>query len=289
MPIWFQIVKDASPGMSTIMNLPLVISVGIAFTLSNNHPICNNYSGIRMVVSSIMTASGAGFMTRFTVATSKSTWICLQILLGSGVGLGLDTAFRIFRSFGTIQEVTLWVHERAFVTSMLLSTAAIFTSVAQSIFVSTVLFGLRRDIPDFNTDHILLSGFSRIREVMTEEQPPVMLSIFNSAFVDVFYLTTALAIFSVIGGLFAPCKVPLASRNTYLWDTLSSFDEELLDEPPTWGIIFDAVRRFWLCSLGFFHPTYLSKPDTWNSNWRDYLVQAPIFLEGKTVSYRVVT
>lgn len=189
-------------------------------------------------------------------------------MLGSGISLGLDTSFRIFRSFRTLQEVKLWIYEKAFVTSMLLSTAAIFTSVAQSIFVNTVLFGLRRDIPDFNADYVLLGGFSSITEAMTEEQLPIMLNILNSAFVNVSYLTTAMAVFSIFGGLFAPCEVPLAS---YHGDTVSS-TEEAPPELPTWSLIFNgpAAGRLSLRLLAFFRLTIVYEPNTWDTDWRHY-------------------
>jgi Na+-translocating ferredoxin:NAD+ oxidoreductase RnfE subunit len=73
-----------------MMILGSLLGFAVANLLSEAFVTITGYCPPYMIASSVIAALGAGFMATFTVTTSRSKWIGLQVLVGAGVGLGLS-------------------------------------------------------------------------------------------------------------------------------------------------------------------------------------------------------
>ena len=77
---------------SGIMNLPMILSV-VVFSLIGGVLVTTfgQYAPY-MIASSVFMSVGAGLLSTFKVNTGPGEWIGYQILLGLGVGIGMQQA-----------------------------------------------------------------------------------------------------------------------------------------------------------------------------------------------------
>ncbi|KAF4335757.1 major facilitator superfamily transporter [Fusarium beomiforme] len=90
MPVWFQVIKGRSAIESGIDTLPFVISLVVASLLSGQLVGHLGYYTPFAMLSSCLMPLGVGLMSTFKVDTSPAEWIGYQIIIGFGIGLGLQ-------------------------------------------------------------------------------------------------------------------------------------------------------------------------------------------------------
>ncbi len=90
LPIWFQVVKDATPTMSGVYLLPMVVSQIIG-ALSSGVLVgrLGRYLPFS-IFSATLLSIGSGVITTFKVNTNSAIWIGIQILAGTGRGCGMQ-------------------------------------------------------------------------------------------------------------------------------------------------------------------------------------------------------
>lgn len=91
LPIYFQSVDGASPIMSGVMNLPLILSVTIAMIASGIYIGNTGLAVPLQVIGSAIAVVGAGLLYTLDSHTSAGKWIGYQILAGVGWGLAFQT------------------------------------------------------------------------------------------------------------------------------------------------------------------------------------------------------
>jgi hypothetical protein len=197
LPIWFQAVKGASPLESSIMNLPSLLAFipatfysGVVVTNTGYCPPC-------MIISSLIAAIGAGLLTTFTVTTSHLKWVWFQILFGYGIGLGISIPTKAIQASLPAKDVNAGI---AVLLCAQTLAAAIFSSVAQSIFVNKLMSGVKENFEDTDPTVVLRSGILNLKFAKGIDEG-VLPGIYNKALVDVFYLATALIAISIFGAL----------------------------------------------------------------------------------------
>ena len=89
------------------MNLAVTLGIFVAYWFGETVILrrINTYHldhALYMLVASILSATGAGLMGLFTVTSPKSIWISFQVLLGIGIGVGIQMPSHIIAN--TLQD-----------------------------------------------------------------------------------------------------------------------------------------------------------------------------------------
>ncbi|KAM3449469.1 hypothetical protein MY3296_006934 [Beauveria thailandica] len=98
LPVWFQVIKAASPTRSGVMMLALVVPSGVSGLVSGFaiSKVVGYYAPFMLACTALM-AIGAGLLTTLTPHSSDGMWIGYQVIWGFGSGLGMTAgvAWRI--------------------------------------------------------------------------------------------------------------------------------------------------------------------------------------------------
>jgi MFS family permease len=92
LPIWLLAIKDRTAVQSGIDTLPLVLSLVAGSTLSGQLVGRLGYYTPFTMASSCLMPLGTGLISTWRVDTSSGMWIGYQIILGFGIGLGMQHA-----------------------------------------------------------------------------------------------------------------------------------------------------------------------------------------------------
>lgn len=76
---------------------------------------------------------------------------------------------------------------------------ALFISVAQNIFTNRLIENLIADVPSLNPEIVLHSGATNLRDAVDPASLAGVLRAYNSAITQTFYVSLAMAAFSIIG------------------------------------------------------------------------------------------
>ncbi|KAH7146765.1 major facilitator superfamily domain-containing protein [Dactylonectria estremocensis] len=186
LPIYFQAVMDASPSLSGVYLLPLIISQVIIVVLGGS-------------ISTIVSI-GSGLISTYTPHTSTGKWIGYQIILGAGRGLGMQMPILTVQGFLPRPQIAIGT---AFIMLGHTLGGAISLSIAQTIFSNSLRTEIRHYAPGVNTQSVISVGAAAIRKVATAESLPSLLMAYSVAVNHVFYFTVAAGACSFVfsGGL----------------------------------------------------------------------------------------
>lgn len=90
LPVWFQVVKNDSPLTSAVKILPQVLSFAVVALLSGPCVTFLGHWGPIIVCGSMIMTTGAGLLTRLTLASPTAAWIGYEVMFGAGFGLILQ-------------------------------------------------------------------------------------------------------------------------------------------------------------------------------------------------------
>jgi hypothetical protein len=146
--------------------------------------------------SAIVLPIGAGLLTTLQVDTGHAKWIGYQILFGFGTGLGMQQ--------GTMAAQTVLSRKDApiGVSMMMLCQqlgGAIFVSVGQNVFDSSLVSGLTGLIPGITPEAIVNTGATNLRGVVPAQDLPALLNVYNGALRWVWVVGTIMCCLSAIG------------------------------------------------------------------------------------------
>jgi MFS family permease len=199
LPIWFQAIKDESATQSGIDSLPSMIGLVVFAILGGGLASAIGYYTPLLIVSSVITAIGAGLLSTLQVNSGMKYWFGYQVLQSAGVGVGAQNALMV-------ASVAVVPDDMAMATSILTFTqtlsSSIFLPVAQSVFQNQLLTNLRERLPATNAALIVQSGATGFRKHLTSDQLPLALYAYNKAISRTFYVAVATASLSIFGPLF---------------------------------------------------------------------------------------
>ncbi|KAK7556111.1 hypothetical protein IWX92DRAFT_400641 [Phyllosticta citricarpa] len=195
LPIWFQAIKSASAVRSGIMNLPLVLSLVVASILTGISVSRMGYYTPFLIASSVIVSIGAGMLTTFRTNTGHPAWIGYQVLLGFGLGLGMQ------QSNIAIQTVLSRIDVPMGTTLLFFSQqlgGAIFVAVGQSIFTNDLISGVAA-LTNLDPRSITAIGATELQQRVPADVLPQVLVAYNDALVQAFQVGLAMACFSILG------------------------------------------------------------------------------------------
>ncbi|KAJ5837056.1 hypothetical protein N7447_003082 [Penicillium robsamsonii] len=211
LPIWFQAIKAASATKSGIMNLPSIIAVVIVSIVSGTLVTIFGYYNPIMIMASCTLAVGAGLLSTLNVDSGSGEWIGYQILMGMGVGFGLQQPFILVQNVLADEDIPIGT---AVVTFAQTLGGAIFISVGQNIFQNQLRKAMHLEDPSVDIAKVLAAGATTLRKKLPVEQLPAVLRSYNTAITQAFYVGVALAALSILGTIALEWKSMKKPRNT---------------------------------------------------------------------------
>lgn len=198
LPVWLQAIKGKTAVDSGIATLPFVISLTVASTLSGQLVGRLGYYTPFTMLSSCLLAVGAGLISTFKVGTSTGTIIGYQIVLGLGVGLGLQHGPIAVQTVLQRKDAPIGVALVFFCQQL---GGAIFVSVGQNVLSSKLFAGLPTVTPNLDAQTIANAGATGLRSAVPSADLPAVLVVYNEALKWVFVVGTVMACLSAIGSL----------------------------------------------------------------------------------------
>ncbi|KAI1858850.1 uncharacterized protein JN550_012412 [Neoarthrinium moseri] len=197
LPIWFQAVKGVDAFNSGLMLLPMILSTVLGSVFSGIMTAKVGYYTPFFILSSTLTPIGAGLMSTFNTSTSEAQWIGYQILVGFGLGFGSQQPM-------TVVQTVLDRRDIATGSALIMFTrflgSAIFLPVAQNIFLNGLVSKLV-NLPGVDVSAVTGGGATELRELASGKDLETLLSDYNGAIIDVFYMVVATCAVTMFGSV----------------------------------------------------------------------------------------
>ncbi|KAF9869772.1 major facilitator superfamily transporter [Colletotrichum karsti] len=194
LPIWFQGIKGTDAVTSGINILPLVLSLVVGAIVSGG--MINGVGWFNPVFFSsvVFMSVGAGLISTFGVDTPTHTWIGYQIILGLGIGQGMQLASLGAQASLEQIDVPTGVSLMFFAQSL---GGAVLVCVGQAAFNDS----LRSRLSNFDgldVVHIIGQGVTGLRMVVPADLLQSVLTQYNAALRSYFYVGLAAACFAIV-------------------------------------------------------------------------------------------
>ncbi|KAJ7043819.1 DHA14-like major facilitator [Mycena alexandri] len=198
LPIWFQAIKGVSAVKSGIDNIPMILSLVIASLIAGGVISAVGYYTQFMILGSIFMGVGAGLISTFNTSTKHTHWIGFQIIYGLGVGFGMQQPIMAAQTVLNLQDVPTGTSLIMFAQTL---GGALFVSVGQNIFTNKLVSGLVSEVPGVDPAIVLNAGATSLRNAVDAQYIPAVISVYNTALVNAFYVSIAMGCLSIVGAL----------------------------------------------------------------------------------------
>lgn len=196
LPLWLQAIKGKSAINSGIDTLPLVVSLVVGSTMSGQLAGRLGYYTPFTMASSCLMPIGAGLISTFKIDTSTGIWIGYQIILGFGIGLGLQHGPIAVQTVLEPNDVPMGISLVFFCQQL---GGAIFVSVGQNVFNTKLISGLTSISKDLDPHMIVNTGATALRNIVPAGDLPEVLVRYNEALKWVFIVAVIMASLSALG------------------------------------------------------------------------------------------
>ncbi|KAK6358444.1 hypothetical protein TWF730_007776 [Orbilia blumenaviensis] len=170
LPIYFQSVHDASPTMSGVRNLPLIIAVTISMILSGIFVSKTGIANPVKVAGAVIAIVASGLLYTLDIDTSAGKWIGYQLLGGVGWGIAFQLPIIVGQAYSDPTDVSS-------VTAMVLLFQCVggsfFVAAGQAAFVNRLLVNLPNS-PDIDPMHVVATGATEIRRAFPAHIPEIV-------------------------------------------------------------------------------------------------------------------
>ncbi|KAH3986228.1 hypothetical protein HBH98_031360 [Parastagonospora nodorum] len=203
LPIWFQAIKGVSATKSGIMNLPCILGLVIVSMSSGILVTVIGYYTPFMLISSVLMAIGAGLLSTFETDSNSPRWIGYQFLFGAGVGFGMQQTLVAVQTALPAGDVPIGTAIMMFTQTL---GGALFISVGQNVFTNQLIKNLGTLVPELDTKIVLAVGATELKNAIEEKFLPGVLTAYNLALTQTFYVSVATASMSILGAAFVEWK-----------------------------------------------------------------------------------
>jgi hypothetical protein len=177
------------------MNLPTILGL----------VIISMTSGVLVTVlgSSVLMAIGAGMLTTFEVDSNSPRWIGYQFLFGAGVGFGMQQTLVVVQTALPAADVPIGTAIMMFTQTL---GGALFISVGQNVFTNQLIKNLASVVPDLDSKLVLSVGATELKNAIPKQFLPGVLTAYNLALTQTFYVSVAAGALSILGAAFVEWK-----------------------------------------------------------------------------------
>jgi hypothetical protein len=151
-----------------------------------------------MIVSSILSAIGAGLITTFRPDTPQSVWIGYQVIFGAGIGFGMQQTLIAVQTVLPAADVPIGT---AIVMFAQLLGGAIFVSVGQNVFTNRLLSNVISTVPDLDPSIVLQSGATNLVTSIPPQFLSGVIEAYNDSITTTFYVAVATGALSLFGAV----------------------------------------------------------------------------------------
>lgn len=148
------------------------------------------------MASIILTTVACGLLSLLQPNSGPGMWIGFQLLVGIGIGLGMQQAAIMVQQTLKQDDIPLGI---AAVTFCQASGPAIMVSVGQSVFAQRLAGNLAGKIPGLSERLIYNTGATKLTALVSPSQTVTVIDAVNDALVWVWYSCTIMAALSVLG------------------------------------------------------------------------------------------
>lgn len=200
LPIWFQAIKGASAVNSGIMCLPMMLSMVIFSFITGGGVTATGKRLPFFILATILSTIGAGLVTTFETDTGHPKWIGYQVLVGAGVGMGVQLPVITAQAVLPAPDIPVGT---AIVTFCQTFSGAIFVAVSQALFANQLRSGILNTVPGISPSIVQQIGATNLDAVIDAKDMPAVQEVYNVALVSTWYLAVALFGVSVaaVGGM----------------------------------------------------------------------------------------
>lgn len=156
-----------------------------------------------MLVSSVLMAIGAGLLSTFETDTNSPRWIGYQFIFGAGVGSGMQQTLVAVQTALPAGDVAIGTAIMMFSQTL---GGALFISVGQNVFTNQLIKHLASVVPDLDPSIVLRTGATELKNAIPSEFLGGVLTAYNLALTNTFYVSVAAGAVSIIGAGFVEWK-----------------------------------------------------------------------------------
>ncbi|KAJ5587844.1 major facilitator superfamily domain-containing protein, partial [Penicillium hispanicum] len=193
LPLWFQVVKGASPIRSGVMLLPTITSQTFFTLVAGAIVSKSGYCAPPALVGCALTTIGAGLLTTMGPSSGSSKWIGYQVLIGAGRGLSIQVPIIATQA---VLPPDLVSSGTAFILFGQFFGGSLFSASGQTIFANRLYATLVAYIPGLrNAQEIVDAGAlpSSFRNLIPAGSYDSVILAYNHALTRSWYLAVALA------------------------------------------------------------------------------------------------
>ncbi|KAH7324523.1 major facilitator superfamily domain-containing protein [Stachybotrys elegans] len=202
LPLWFQAVQGVSATNSGIRLLPVILPTILGSLVSGVIISKVGYCNPFFYLSSILMPIGAGLLATMTPDSGMAEWFGYQVILGIGIGVGSQQPMTIAQT--VLPKIDVGIGTSLVMFARFLG-PTIFLPVGQNIFLSALVENVR-NLPNIDAETIIDGGATELRNLVSEQDLPTLLSDYNAALTHVYYLIAALSAITIIGSFFVEWK-----------------------------------------------------------------------------------
>jgi hypothetical protein len=185
------------------MNLPTILGLVIISMTSGVLVTVLGYYTPFMLISSVLMAIGAGMLTTFEVDSNSPRWIGYQFLFGAGVGFGMQQTLVVVQTALPAADVPIGTAIMMFTQTL---GGALFISVGQNVFTNQLIKNLASVVPDLDSKLVLSVGATELKNAIPKQFLPGVLTAYNLALTQTFYVSVAAGALSILGAAFVEWK-----------------------------------------------------------------------------------
>ncbi|KAL1599501.1 hypothetical protein SLS60_007304 [Paraconiothyrium brasiliense] len=221
-------IRDSSALRSGVMLTPLILGFVVTSILAGIITNIVGYTNPCMIAGAILSSIGAGFLIKFDIHTGSQFWIGIEALLGFGIGFGLQQPMLVVQTLFQEMEVPTAV---ALISLSQMLGGAIFVAVSQTIFQNE-LAEIHLGFPSVSQSAIFEAGATRLPELFSLDQLPMVLDIYNEAVIKTFYVSIALSCASLVGALGVEWKSMKPAVKAPSTDNSAELEKGISSESP---------------------------------------------------------
>ncbi|KAL5372094.1 hypothetical protein DPSP01_013770 [Paraphaeosphaeria sporulosa] len=195
LPIYFQSVLGASPIMSGVYNLPIVVAVGIFCVVGGVVVSKTGHATATMLVGAAVGTIGCGLLCMLDLETSTGKWIGYQLLAGAGIAFSVQNGMNIAQANVENADLAAVVANVYFFQTV---GGAFTTSAAQAAFVNQLLVKLPSSAPGVDPQLVINTGATQLREVFTAEQLPGIITAYIHGLKAVWGVATGIVLLGAL-------------------------------------------------------------------------------------------
>lgn len=191
LPMWFQGVKGDSAIHSGVNMIPYVVANAIFSLLAGIFVSKNGYFTAPAIIGMVIGTVGSGLISTIGPDTSSSKWIGYEILASAGIGMAIQQGFTAVQIVLPLDEVAIGT---AAVVAFQSLGGAIFVSVGNTILQNSLIAASNNnDLPGVNIQAVIDAGAADLRNVVSAEQLPALLAVYNRTLQKVFVAAIPMA------------------------------------------------------------------------------------------------